>query len=71
MAASVIPETLRNYRMWHAALATDPSAADFWHTEFYLDLGRIAVEVIVGAAIFVVLKPRPNKPQPLDVDANP
>ena len=70
MAASVIPETLRNYRMWHAALATDPSAADFWRTEFYLDLARIAAELIVAVAIFVFLKSRPNKAGAARRDAN-
>jgi hypothetical protein len=61
MAASVVPQTVRNYRQWHSALATDPSAADFWRTDFYLDLARIAAELIVAVAIFVFLKSRPNK----------
>ena len=61
MAASVVPQTVRNYRLWHSALAIDPSVADFWRTEFYLDLARIAAELIVAVAIFVFLKSRPNK----------
>jgi hypothetical protein len=61
MAASVVPQALRNYRQWHSALVTDPSAADFWRTDFYLDLARIAAELIVAVAIFVFLKSRPNK----------
>jgi len=61
MAASVVPETLRNYRKWHAALAFDPSSASFWRTDFYLDLARIAAELIVVVAIFVFLRPRPSK----------
>jgi hypothetical protein len=60
MAVSVIPETLLNYRKWHAALPSDLSAADFWRTTFYLDLLRIAIELAVVVAIFVVLKPRPK-----------
>lgn len=60
MAASVIPQTLRNYRQWHSALA-NPSVADFWRTDFYLDVVRIAAELIVAVAIFVFLKPRPNQ----------
>jgi hypothetical protein len=60
MAASVIPETLRNYRKWHAALAFNPSAAGFWRTDFYLDLMRIAVELLVAAAIFIFLRPHAN-----------
>jgi len=60
MAASVVPETLRNYRKWHSAL--DASAAGFWRTDFYLDLVRIAAELMVAVAIFIFLKPRPNKP---------
>jgi hypothetical protein len=58
MAASVVPETLRNYRKWHSALSLDPSAADFWRTEFYLDLLRITAELLVAAAIFFFLRPR-------------
>jgi hypothetical protein len=61
MAGSVVPETLRNYRQWHSAIGFDRSVADFWRTEFYLDLARIAAELIVAVAIFVFLKPRPNQ----------
>jgi hypothetical protein len=60
MAAPLVPEMIRNYRKWHAAIATDPSAAGFWRTAFYLGLARFAVELILIAAIFLILKPRPN-----------
>ena len=33
---------------------------DFWRTDFYLDLMRIAVELLVAAAIFIFLRPRAN-----------
>jgi len=55
-----VPEMVRNYRKWHAAIASDPSAADFWRTAFYLGLGRLAVEMLLIAAIFFILKPRPG-----------
>jgi hypothetical protein len=58
MAAPLVPEMIRNYRKWHAAIASDPSAADFWRTAFYLGLARFAVEMILIAAIFLILKPR-------------
>jgi hypothetical protein len=58
--APVVLETLRNYRKWHAALASDVSAANFWRTAFYLDIARFIAEIGLIVAIFFVLKPRPN-----------
>jgi hypothetical protein len=60
MVAPLVPEMIRNYGKWHAAIASDPSAAAFWGTAFYLGLARLAVELILIAAIFLILKPRPN-----------
>lgn len=60
MAAPLVLEMLRNYGKWHAALASDPSAADFWKTAFYLGMGRFAAEIGLVIAIFFILKPRPN-----------
>ena len=60
VAAPLVPEMMRNYRKWHAALASDPSAADFWRTAFYLGLARFAVEMLLVVAIFFILKPRPG-----------
>jgi hypothetical protein len=56
----VVLETLRNYRKWHIALASDPSAVDFWRTAFYLGVGRFVAEIGLIIAIFFILKPRPN-----------
>ena len=39
-------------------LRSDPSAADFWRTAFYLGLARFAVEMLLVVAIFFILKPR-------------
>jgi hypothetical protein len=60
VAAPLVLEMLRNYRKWHAALASDPSAADFWRTAFYLGVARFAAEIGLVIAIFFILKPRPN-----------
>jgi len=60
MVAPLVPEMIRNYRKWHAAIATERSSADFWRTAFYLGLARLAVEIILIAAIFLILKPRSN-----------
>ena len=60
VAAPVVFDILRNYRQWHAALASDPSVADFWRTTFYLNVGRFALEIGLVVLIFFVLKPRPN-----------
>jgi hypothetical protein len=60
VAAPLVPEMIRNYRKWHAALGSDPSVADFWRTAFYLGLARFAMEIILVAAIFFILKPRPG-----------
>jgi hypothetical protein len=58
--APLVPEMMRNYRKWHAAIGSDAAAADFWRTTFYLGLARFAVEVLLVVAIFFVLKPRPG-----------
>jgi hypothetical protein len=60
VVAPLVPEMIRNYRKWHAAIASDPSAADFWRTAFYLGLARFAVETLLVVAIFFILKPRPG-----------
>ena len=60
IAAPLVPEMVRNYAQWHTALGSDPSAADFWRTAFYLDVARLAAEIILVVAIFFILKPRPN-----------
>jgi hypothetical protein len=60
VVAPLVPEMIRNYRKWHAAIASDPSAADFWRTAFYLGLARFAVEILLVVAIFFILKPRPG-----------
>jgi len=64
MAVSVIPETRANYHKWHAALPSDFSTAAFWRTTFYLDLLRIAIELALVVAIFIVLKPRARGSEP-------
>ena len=58
--APLVPAMFHNYRKWHTAIATDPSLAGFWKTEFYLGIGRFAVELLLVVAIFFVLKPRPG-----------
>ncbi len=60
MVAPLVPEMIRNYRKWHTAIASDPAAAGFWRTAFYLGMARFAMEIILIAAIFLILKPRPN-----------
>jgi hypothetical protein len=58
VAAPLVPEMMRSYRKWHAAIASDPSVVDFWRTAFYLGLARFAVEMLLVVAIFFILKPR-------------
>ncbi len=58
MAVTVMPDTLRSYHRWHASLGSDATTAGFWRTNYYLDLGRIVLELAVAIAIFVFLKPR-------------
>jgi hypothetical protein len=60
MTAPLVPEMIRDHRKWRAILGSDPSAADFWRTAFYLGLARFAAQMILIAAIFVILKPRPG-----------
>ena len=60
MLAPLVPEIIRNYRKWHAALGSDPSAAGFWRTAFNLGLARLALEMLLVVAIFFILKPRPG-----------
>jgi hypothetical protein len=51
---------VRNYRKWHRALGSDPSAVGFWKMAFYLGMGRFVIEMLLVIAIFFILKPRPN-----------
>jgi len=57
VTAPLVPEMVRNYRKWHLAPASDPSAISFWKTAFYLAIGRFAVEIGLVVAIFFILKP--------------
>jgi hypothetical protein len=60
VAAPLVAEMVRNYRKWHLALGSDPLAADFWRTAFYLGLARFVAEIGLVVAIFFILKPRPG-----------
>jgi hypothetical protein len=60
VVAALLPSLFRSYAKWHAAIATDPSLAGFWKTEFYLGIGRFGVELLLVVAIFFILKPRPG-----------
>jgi hypothetical protein len=60
VVGALLPSLFRSYAKWHGAIATDPSLADFWKTEFYLGIGRFGVELLLVVAIFFILKPRPD-----------
>jgi hypothetical protein len=52
------PEMIRNFREWRAAAPGDPVAAPFWRSAFYLDVTDCIVVLVVGIAVWFVLKPR-------------
>lgn len=60
VVAALLPSLFRSYAKWHSAMALDPSLAGFWKTEFYLGIGRFAIELLLVVAIFFILKPRPD-----------
>ena len=56
-----LPATFRNFQQWRAAMAVDPSAADFYKTNFTVNAVAIAVILIVGVTAFYLLRPRASK----------
>jgi hypothetical protein len=56
-----LPGTFRNFQAWRAALAIDPSAADFYKTNFIINAVGIAVILVVAAGVFYFLLPRTPK----------
>jgi len=53
-----VPDTIANYREWHAALHFDPSGADLYHTDFDVDLVEMAFSLALGTILFLVLPKR-------------
>jgi hypothetical protein len=49
-----------NWRLWHELAVSDPSAADLYRTNFWIDL--VAVAVFIAAAWLVNLMLRPPPP---------
>ena len=49
-----------NWRLWHELAVPDPSAADLYRTNFWIDL--VAVAVFIAAAWLVNLMLRPQPP---------
>ena len=56
-----VPATFRNFQQWRAVILVDPSAADFYKTNFMVNAVGIAVIVIVGVTAFYLLRPRAAK----------
>jgi hypothetical protein len=57
-----LPRVLRNFQEWRAALAVDRSAADLYRTTFLVEAIGIAVVLVLGVAVFYLLRPRTTKP---------
>ena len=56
-----LPATFRNFQQWRAVMSIDPSASDFYRTNFSVNAVGIAVILIVGVAAFYLLRLRAAK----------
>jgi len=56
-----LPGTFRNFQQWRASLLVDPSAADFYKTNFIVNAVGIAVILVVAVAAFYLMRPRASK----------
>jgi hypothetical protein len=56
-----LPATFRNFQQWRASLLIDPSAADFYKTNFTVNAVGIAVILVVAVAAFYLIRPRASK----------
>jgi hypothetical protein len=51
---------LGNWRLWHELAVPDPSAADLYRTNFWIDLVVVAVFVAAAWLVNLVLRPQPS-----------
>ena len=56
-----LPGTFRNFQQWRATFSVDPSAADFYKTNFTVNAVGIAAILIVAGVAFYLLRPRAPK----------
>ena len=48
-----------NWRMWHELAVPDPSAADLYRTNFWIDVVVVAVFVAAAWLVNLMLRPQP------------
>ena len=48
------------WRNWHAWVVSDPSLADFYRTDFWVDVVTAALSVAVAGFLFWLLGPHPR-----------
>ena len=48
-----------NWRLWHELAVSDPSAADLYRTNFWIDVVVVAVLVAAAWLVNLVLRPQP------------
>lgn len=56
-----LPETVRNFQAWRAALPMDPAAAEIYKTNLSVNALGIAVILAVAWVVFYALRPRTPK----------
>ncbi len=58
------PELFHNFREWRAAAPSDPAAAQFWRSAFYMDVLEIGIVLGMGIVLWFLLKPRKRNGAP-------
>jgi hypothetical protein len=58
-----LPQTWHNYSKWRLALPSDPVAAEFWRTAFYMDGREMAIVLGAGILFWILLRPRTTRRQ--------
>ena len=57
------PSAFRNYRDWREAAVNDPSAAELYETDFWLDAAAIAAGLGIESLIVFGLKQKQEPPR--------
>jgi hypothetical protein len=57
---SRLVDALDNWREWHQWAVADPSGADFYRSNFWIDVAIAALTLGITGLVYWLLRPRPN-----------
>lgn len=64
LAGGRIVSAMRAWREWHTWENADPSGADAYRTFFLMDVGVLALTVVIAGFVWWLLRPLPPRAQP-------